>query len=313
MKYCPNCRSSYTDDTLKFCLQDGTPLVDELNSNTEMPTVAFGDKTEQFQSNEVTEQFKTNEQTERFTTKKDANQMRIEMPEPQQNNWEQSRETQVASFQPPPQKPNTLVAVLATALVMLLLFGAAGIGAWFYFSDDKTEVAKNTNTQSNNENQQISKDNSNKESPTPTATSKDSTPKPSPTSNFNPEEVKKEISDVIYSWKSASESLNLESHMSNYADTVDYYNKSKVSKNVVRSDRQKAYNKYDDIEINLSNISITPDSTGENATAVFDKQWFFDSEEKTSEGKVRSQLKLSKIGGKWKITGEKDLKVYFVK
>src|SRR6476661_7565421 len=26
MKQCPACRSQYTDDTLKFCLQDGTPL-----------------------------------------------------------------------------------------------------------------------------------------------------------------------------------------------------------------------------------------------------------------------------------------------
>ena len=245
-----------------------------------MPTVAFGDKTEQFQRKQVTEQLKTNEPTERFTTNKDVNQMRIELPEPQQNTWEQSRETQVASFQPPPQKSNTLVTVLATALVMLLLFGAAGIGAWFYFSDDKTDVTKDTNTRSNNENQQFEKDISNKESPTPTAISKDSTPIPSPTSNFNPEEVKKKVSDVIYSWKSASESLNLDAHMNNYADTVDYYNKSKVSKNLVKSDRQKAYNKYDDIEINLSNISITPDSTGENRPQFLINSGFLMAERK---------------------------------
>lgn len=312
MKYCPNCRSSYADDTLKFCLQDGTPLVGQSDSITELPTGSPGDKTEEFDGEEVTEQFKIKQPTERFTTNKNFNQMQIDLPQNQQDSWEQSRETQIASLKPPPQKSNTLVAVLGTALVMLILFGAVGIGAWFYFSNPQTDIAKTTNNQPNNENKPIGIENSNKESPTPTATKKDSTPKPTPDSAVKPEEIKKEISGVITSWKSASESLDLDSHIAKYADTVDYYNKSKVGKSFVRNDKQKAYNKYQYIKIDLSNMSITPDSTGENATAVFDKAWHFENDEKTSEGKVQSQLKLSKIGGQWKITGEKDLKVYFV-
>ncbi len=319
MKYCPNCRSSYADDTLKFCLQDGTPLIGESDSSTELPTVSLGDKTERFNGEEVTEQFKTNQLTERFTTNKDFNQMRVDLPETRQHNWEQSRETQIASHKPPPKKSNTLVTVLGTALVMLILFGVAGIGAWFYFSQPPTDVAKNTNNQSTNGNKSGEKENSNEKLPTPTATKKDSTPKSTPgseetpVSTFNPEEVKKEVSGVIYSWKSASESLDLDSHISKYADTVNYFNKSNVSKSFIRSDKQKAYNKYQYIKINLSNMSVTPDSTGENATAVFDKAWHFENDKKTSDGKVQSQLKLSKIGGQWKITSEKDLKVYFVK
>lgn len=317
MKQCPKCRSSYADDSLKFCLQDGTLLLENSVSEGEMPTIAFGGQTEQFTS-EITEQFKTNEPTERFTTNKDVNQLRIELPEDQQNSWEQSRETQVASFQPPPQKSNTLVAVLATALVMLIIFGIAGIGAWFYFSQPLTDIVKNSNNQSNIENRSSEKDNSNEKTPAPTATEKDSTPKPTPSAeetpaNINSEEIKTEISDLIDSWKSASESLNLDAHISKYADTVDYYNKSKVGKNFVKSDKQKAYNKYNDIQINISNMKITLDAKGENATAVFDKAWHFENDERTSEGKVQSQLKLSKINGEWKITGEKDLKVYFVK
>ncbi len=302
MKYCPNCRSSYADDSLKFCLQDGILLVNDLNSSSEMPTIAFGEKTEEF---------RTNQPTESFTTNKDINQMRIDLSENRQDSWEKSQETQIASFQPP-QKSNTLVAVLATALVMLILFGIAGIGAWFYFAKPENEVVKNTNNQTNGENKSSTKDNSNKQSPTPTAKPTSSV-KETPAVNFDPEEVKNEVSDVIDSWKSDSESLDLDSHLSKYAETVDYYNKSKVGKNVVKSDKQKAYTKYDNIEINLSNMSVTLDAKGENATAVFDKAWFFEGSENTSEGKVQSQLKLAKIGEEWKITGEKDLKVYFVK
>ena len=28
MKQCPKCRTNYADDTLRFCLEDGTPLID---------------------------------------------------------------------------------------------------------------------------------------------------------------------------------------------------------------------------------------------------------------------------------------------
>lgn len=315
MKYCPNCRSNYADDTLKFCLQDGTPLVGNLGASTEMPTL-FGDKTEQFAGNEVTEQFRTNEPTKRFTTNKDVGQMRIDVPEIRANTWEQSRETQIASFQPKPQKSNTLVAVLATALVMLILFGAAGIGAWLYFSKDQTDVSKNSNKESNTGDEKIiSKDNSNKELPTPTPIKKDSTPikTETPPPGFNTEEVKKAVSDRIYSWKSLAESRNLNAYMESYADKLDYYNKKGASASSVRSDKQRAFTQYDSIQITLSNMTVTPDSSGETATAVFDKAWVFQNYTKTSQGKVQTQLKLRNIGGGWKITSERDLKVYFVK
>src|SRR5688572_29288323 len=42
MKYCPSCLNQYTDLTLKFCLQDGTPLsaMPERKQST-IDTVAF--------------------------------------------------------------------------------------------------------------------------------------------------------------------------------------------------------------------------------------------------------------------------------
>lgn len=41
MKFCPQCRSSYSDDTLRFCLQDGTPLAEYVNRSSQMPTEDF--------------------------------------------------------------------------------------------------------------------------------------------------------------------------------------------------------------------------------------------------------------------------------
>ena len=43
MKICPHCQNRYTDDTLKFCLQDGAALIDD-ESQTSMPTFAAGEE-----------------------------------------------------------------------------------------------------------------------------------------------------------------------------------------------------------------------------------------------------------------------------
>ncbi len=101
--------------------------------------------------------------------------------------------------------------------------------------------------------------------------------------------------------------------MSFYADKVDYYTKSQVGKSVIRSDRQKAYEKYPSITINLSTINVSVDFSGQIASAVFDKEWVFQNDIKNTSGKVRSELRFSEQNGEWKIISEKDLKVYFVK
>ena len=100
--------------------------------------------------------------------------------------------------------------------------------------------------------------------------------------------------------------------MNSYAERVDYYRKRGASIGFVRNDKQKAFSTYNNIEIDISNMSVSPDASGETATVVFDKQWRFEGVEKTSEGKVQQQLQLRKTGGAWKITGERDLKVYYV-
>ncbi|MGH9819119.1 MAG: hypothetical protein ACRD43_03025, partial [Pyrinomonadaceae bacterium] len=41
MKSCPKCASQYSDQTLSFCLQDGTPLVGG-GKQSSVDTIAFG-------------------------------------------------------------------------------------------------------------------------------------------------------------------------------------------------------------------------------------------------------------------------------
>lgn len=309
MKYCPNCRTNYTDDTLKFCLQDGSPLTQVADSNTDsspdMPTVAFDDAATIASSRQV-------------------EQIRVPVQKPTLDSWEQNWETRNTASPPPPvpqpeaRKSNTGLIVALTALVTLLLLGGA-LGAWYFMNNRKTEVAVNVNTaprtnRSANVNLPANQG-ANNQNLNANAVAATPSPTAAPKPTLKPEEAQNVITDVEYvidDWEEASENLEIDRHLGNYAATVDYYKAGKVGQARVRADKQKAFETYDAINFDISNMKITPDETGEKATAVFDKEWSFEGAEKNSSGKVQQQLTLVKVGGKWKIAGEKDLKVYYV-
>lgn len=297
MKICPNCQTRYTDDTLQFCLQDGAALVGD-DSQTSQPTVAFNDEQETVIKNRQNEPINFDLQSSTETQNR------------------QHPTSGAAAFQTAPKKSNTALAVVTTILAMLLVFGAIGIGAWFYFGKD-SETAKDANVKNSFPENSAKNRIENSEVFSPENTNEKPSVRPTeqktPAPDFNAEEVKSNVSKTVYAWKSAAEAINLSEYMTHYADRLDYYNKRGASVGTVRADKQRAFSTYDTIKINLSNMRVSPDETGENATAVFDKEWYFENAQKVSEGKVQSQLKLKKIGGDWKITSERDLKIYYVK
>jgi len=132
-----------------------------------------------------------------------------------------------------------------------------------------------------------------------------------PPQSVAPEQTKNELEGSIRSWISAGESRDIDSTMRFYADVVDYYRKPGSTKSFVRSDKQRYYNKFQTASVTISDLVITPSVDGSSAEALFDKNWTYDGNSNFS-GKVRQQLKFRKFGGKWLITGERDLKVYYV-
>lgn len=293
MKHCPSCKTNYADDTLQFCLQDGTQLI-EL-SDLQAPTFTYTDE-------------------ETLVRSKSPQQVvPINYQNTQPQNWQTNPTGQTPNLPVEPKKSNTLAAVLLTALGMLLLFGIS-VGTWLYLKKGKEVVVNvNTNPPVNNRPSNInSANNQNSNSATPTVTP---TPTPTPKPTLDPKQTKaitEDVKDVVDNWKSALESRDLEENLSQYADTVDYYKSGKVGIGKIRADKERAFKMYDSINVNLTNVKITPSDTGDKATAVFDKEWTFEGEEKYSSGKVQQQLTLNKIDGRWLITGEQDLKVYYV-
>jgi ketosteroid isomerase-like protein len=293
MKQCPTCRSQYTDDTLQFCLQDGAPLQFVAGSQgaySEQETVVSGR-----QSNQINTPPATNP-----------------------TGWNPNQYSSAAGAQPAGKKSNATFAVFITVFLMLLLFAFVGIGAWLYYRGA---------TPDDNGNIFIAKKRPDSDKMSNTVTTAPDTSKPTPAATVTPltssnantatntapvdkEQIRRAVSQRVNSWKSAAESLNIDNYMSHYAGTVDYYNKKGASAATVRADKQRAFTTYSSMTITLSNMSVTPDASGDGATAVFDKEWVFDGA-KYSAGKVQTQLKLKKIDGQWLITGERDLKVYY--
>ena len=125
MKTCPKCGTRYSDDSLSFCLQDGTPLAGPL---PDTPTVVMGE-------------------TETVAAHRDA--VRLPVGDPNTGPWGQSHATQVAPVQPEKKGSNTVLAVALTAVGMLLLFGFIGFAAIVFFRNSQQAGLKTANLSPN--------------------------------------------------------------------------------------------------------------------------------------------------------------------
>lgn len=286
MRICPTCRTQYTDDSLRYCLQDGATLVEQPESET--PTVAFNDP-------DTIEAGRRTASRSGVTTASDEELTKVAV-------GRQSR-----------GRSGLVVAILAVIAVLAIIVIAGAIGLAVYLKDGGT--VSNSNNANTNANGGLF-GGSGTHSPTP-ATSPSiafSTPSPSPTPtpNVYTEQARQEVSQTIHGWKSMAEAQNLDAYMENYADTVDYYNKSGASRSYVRTDKSRAFTMYDAIRVNVGNMNVSFDNSGNSATATFDKEWDFRGS-RNSSGKVQTQLKLRNVNGRWLIVSERDLRVYYTR
>jgi len=79
----------------------------------------------------------------------------------------------------------------------------------------------------------------------------------------------------------------------------------------VRSNVARAFSTYSTFDVQVTNLQIEVDPCGEKAVATFDKTFVFANDEKKYSGSGLNRFWFEKIGGRWLITGEKDLKTYY--
>jgi hypothetical protein len=303
MKHCPTCQRAYADDTLSFCLQDGSTLLSGSGD--------VGSSIDPQATLPASSSSRSNVPTEVLAYRSAPTD---EMPPSIETFSHEQRHTARDLHQNtrPPKTQNTALVVGLTVVATLILLALGGVGVWLFLRDDKP--AGPVEPQANQNQNSVPNANVNpksspltKASASPAATA---SPTPQP---VDVAAVREQVTSVLNGWTSASRARDLDKHMSFYADTLDtYYSAANVSSSRVRSDRSRAYTQYNTLDVELSDIKIVPDSSGERATATFDKTWTFEGDEKYSSGSVHQKVWLTKIGGRWRITGEKDLKVYYV-
>ena len=289
MRNCPACHSKYTDDTLVFCLQDGTRLID--GSLTESQTAEIN----------------VREDETVIARRHDTDQMS------QVTQWRDQGE--INSQQALPRSRSaTPFLILGAVVVLLGVVGAGVIGVWLYFSGGGPVKPNNGNASADRSQANVL--------PVPSNTPFSLTPTPSsnakpPSNSFSvppvdDEAAKRDVSQTVTTWKSLAEARSLDAYMDRYAETVDYYNHHSVGRDVVRKDKQRAFSMFNSINVTISNMDVSLGPDGQTAAAAFDKQWVFIGDHR-NEGKVRSQLTFRKVNGEWLITGERDLKVYYTR
>lgn len=121
-----------------------------------------------------------------------------------------------------------------------------------------------------------------------------------------------EAVSVLNNWAAAVRAHDLEQHLSYYADTLDvYYRKQNVGISYVRSSRRPAFTRFTTLDVQLANVVVNVDSSGNFATARFDKTYRFEGE-RTISGSVQQMITLTRINSMWRITGERDLQIYYL-
>ena len=161
MKKCPQCGTQYSDVTLSFCLQDGTPLI--VAPATDTPTVVLGE-------------------TETVAARRDA--VRVPVGDTTTGTWGQSEVTHVAAQQPEKKGSKMALAIVLTIVGMLIFFGIIGAAAIVFFRNSQQAAVQNVNILPNTNLGGLNTNYNSSSTPYPTANSvRNSTPPKTPASS----------------------------------------------------------------------------------------------------------------------------------
>jgi serine/threonine-protein kinase len=228
---------------------------------------------------------------------------------------------------PPANQPGSSARTVVLIVVAAILLLGVGGGAWLLLgnSGDETSNVANTNGRQNdssgsnsrhrNQNAYAQNDNDVILTPTPMPTytpTPSYTPMPTPMP-VNTNAARGEIASIMNQWANTLTNRNLSDHLRLYADRLDtFYQYPNVGKDKVRDSRQSSFSKFNSyVSVQVSDVSITFDSSGTTATVTFDNTYDWRGDKKYLNGKSRNEMVLSRINGAWLITSERHLSSYF--
>src|SRR5687767_3354677 len=143
MKYCPTCETRYDEEILRFCMKDGTPLLDEDEPKfVTMPSESFDEDPED-DSEDVTVVTRNVP-----VPPEEEARPRIVVPTYEEQRREDARARVAPPYQPN-AKPNTAKVVFLTILGTVAVISALAAGVYFFQRDDSANANTNANTNLN--------------------------------------------------------------------------------------------------------------------------------------------------------------------
>lgn len=165
MKYCPTCETRYDEEILRFCMKDGTPLLEEEEPNfIGMPSESLEMPDQEDDAAEVTIVRKKSEVPvppaapdpdsllgdDDFSSVQHPSSQRIVVPMVQE--VREAPRTYQPQYQHSP-KPNTLKVVVLTIIGTISLLGLGALGFWALSGgSDNTNSNQNANLMDQNTN-----------------------------------------------------------------------------------------------------------------------------------------------------------------
>lgn len=301
MKRCPKCASQYSDQTLSFCLQDGTPLVGDVKQSS-VDTVAFGQPV-------TAEKILP---TQGFIDVGSNNASRRD----DHQRPEEPYQPRVPNYQPYPverrqKKTGALLKVCLVVFPLLLVLGAGGVAGWLYFSNQK-RVSASERPLSDGPAFDAPM-NTFQKPPVSISNSRVKTSSVVSTASAGADGVRNEITKLLDDWKGDRETCNLDDYSSKYGERVEYLGRHGVTAPEITNELRKVCDSYSTIAIKIDNMVIAVAAEHEAATAIFDKEWRYEASPKLSLGKIHMELHFRRVGDDWKIVGEENLKTYYSK
>lgn len=308
MKRCPVCNNQYSDESLRFCLQDGAALVagnpSAVTGPDSMPTLHSGSVPTLVLPADLQDRSEP-------TLVLPANVPGLPeptraAPAPGAETIRQLRQSTQGNYGRKPRNTALVVALTVMATLIVAAFVAGGAWLLFWREGVRTDDSNSPN---------LNRPEGNRPSPSPTGSPNTrETPTPTPTPKIvDAVAIRDQVTAVLEAWASAARARDASANISYYTDTLNpYFNRSSYPASKVRDERARIYEMYKTIDIDLADIKVTPGPDGETAIATLDKTWTFEGDAKYSSGSVRAQMWFAKRNGRWLITGEKDLKVYYL-
>jgi hypothetical protein len=111
-------------------------------------------------------------------------------------------------------------------------------------------------------------------------------------------------------WMAATNARNLEGLMNFYDASVNpYYQARNVSREFVRADKTRLFQRAELLDVRAGTPEITINRADGTALMYFRKQYVMTGNGQERSGEVLQQLRWRRVGGEWKINGERDAKV----